>query len=142
MYFLIMGRGNGCYFTFLICWNFFWNNFGLLLEFTSSGAHTKLWWSQGVLGKFWKIILNTQCEGWNYFLNIKLGIVCFTSDSLSLLFKIFFKTLDVKLSSLECCIKANVYWQELSRHHNFCPAEIKNSTIQNCNKNDILKFSM
>lgn len=49
---------------FLVSCNFCLNNFELLVEFASSGTHavvlTKLEWSQATLGKFWKIILNTN----------------------------------------------------------------------------------
>lgn len=147
MHFLIMSRWNGCCFTFFTILKFLdWNNFEVLLEFSSSGTHTviltKLWWSQAMLWKFWKIILNTN-EVWGVELLFKHKTGnCILDFWFTLLLEKIFKTLDKKLSSLDSYRKANVYWQELNRHHNSCPMEIKSSTIQNCNKNDILKFSM
>lgn len=96
-----------------------------------------------MLGKLWKIILNTKkVWGVDFFLSIKLGIVCLTSESLSVYFRKVIKTLDNKSASLDFSQKENVYWLELKRLWNSYPLEIKNSTVQNCNKNDILKFSM
>ena len=143
--FLTMSRGNGCCLTPLPLRKFYWN-FELLLESTSSETNimalTKLWWSRAMLWKLWKIILNTRkVLGVDYFFEHGTG-----NHMLDFWFTRYFrnvvKILDNKSSSLDFSRKENVYWLELNRHWNSCPLEIKNSTIQNCNKNDILKFSV
>lgn len=71
---------------------------------------TKLRWSWAILGKLWKIILNTKkLQKLDYILSIKLGIVCLASDSLSHYFRKIIKTLDNKSVSPDFSRKKNVY---------------------------------
>lgn len=69
-----------------------------------------------MLEKFWKIILNAN-KVWGVELLFKHRTRNCMFDFWFTFFLVFFKkikTLDKKLSSLECSGKANVYWQELT----------------------------